>query len=157
MKNKLNEGLPAMVPTYPVDVAGHKLTLRFDTNINKTKKGVKLQFVLSEVPKDPRELQTMANEIGTELQKMFGDKGLQIMYDVENPYTNVVGFLLPLTSLGDYIYKNVLGASTTSTAKPVEEPAAEEQPEEEPKEELPKEPVAEGLKRPKLIDLFGYF
>lgn len=154
MKLKLNEGLPAMVPTYPVDVAGHKLTLRFDTNINKTKKGVKLQFVLDEVPKDPRELQTMANEIGTELQKLFGDKGLQIMYDVENPYTNVVGFLLPLTSLGDFIYKNVLGGSTATSAEPEQEPA--EQPEEEPKEELPAKPVAEGLKRPKLTDLFGY-
>lgn len=152
MKTKLNEALPAMVPTYPITVAGQKLTLRFDTNINKTKKGVKLQFVLSDVPEDPRELQQLANEIGTELQEMFGEANLQIIYDVENPYKNVVGFLLPLTSISDYLIKNVLKKG----AQPTEEPAAEEQPEEEePKEELPAKPVAEG-KRFTLRDILGY-
>ena len=89
-------------------------------------------------------MQKLANEIGTELQKKFGDAGLQIMYDTENPYNNVVGFLLPLPSLADHLVKTVIksGGDTTSTA-----PA---QPEEEPKEELPSQPLAERLK---LIDI----
>lgn len=140
MRTKINEGLPAMVPEIPVNIAGQQLKLRFDTNVNKTKKGVKLQFVLPQVPEDPRQLQNLANEIGTELQTKFGDAKLQIMYDVENPYRNVVGFLLPLTSIADFITKQVLKGGTAE-----EEPAPDaEQPEEEPKEELPKEPVAEG-------------
>jgi hypothetical protein len=49
----------------------------------------------------------MANEIGTELQQKFGDAGLQVVYDVENPYKNVVGFLLPLPSLANYLIKNI--------------------------------------------------
>lgn len=108
MKATLKEALPPLIPEYPVEIAGHHLTLRFDVNINKTKKGVKLQFVMKDVPQDPRQVQQMANEIGTELQQKFGDDGLQIMYDVENPYKNVVGFLLPLPSLADYLIKHVI-------------------------------------------------
>ena len=64
MKLELNEALPPMIPEYPVEIAGHHLTLRFDVNINKTKKGVKLQFIMQDVPQDPRKAQQMANEIG---------------------------------------------------------------------------------------------
>jgi hypothetical protein len=85
MKRKINENLPPLIPEYPVEIAGQSLTLRFDVNINKTKKGVKLQFVMKDVPQDPRELQNLANQIGTELQQKFADAGLQIVYDVENP------------------------------------------------------------------------
>ena len=128
MKKNINESLPALIPEYPVEIAGHHLTLRFDVNINKTKKGVKLQFVMKDVPTDPREAQTMANEIGTELQEKFGEAGLQIMYDVENPYKNVVGFLLPLPSLADFIIKHVLKGNTDQPEQAPEEAPAEELP-----------------------------
>lgn len=110
MKATLKESLPAMIPEYPVEIAGQHLTLRFDVNINRTKKGIKLQFVMKDVPQDPRELQQMANEIGTALQEKFGAADMQIIYDVENPYKNVVGFLLPLPSIANSIIKNVLKA-----------------------------------------------
>lgn len=129
MRHKLHESLPALIPEFPVEVAGHHLTLRFDVNINKTKKGVKLQFVMKEVPQDPREAQTMANEIGTQIQQEFGEAGLQITYDVENPYRNVIGFLLPLPSLANYLMKNVLKGLSQQT--PTDQ-APEEAPEEEP-------------------------
>ena len=108
MKLELNEALPPMIPEYPVEIAGHHLTLRFDVNINKTKKGVKLQFIMQDVPQDPRKAQQMANEIGTELQEKFGAADMQVIYDVENPYKNVIGFLLPLPSLANHILKHVL-------------------------------------------------
>lgn len=137
MKRKLNEGLPAAVPTFPVEVAGQHLTLRFDTNINKTKKGVKLQFVLGNVPEDPRELQNLANKIGAELQTMFGESGLQIVYDVENPYTNVIGFLLPLPSIATYIKSHVLKAAVPAEPETAEPEEDEEKPEELPAKEEP--------------------
>lgn len=146
MRNNLNEALPSLIPEFPVEIAGHHLTLRFDVNINKTKKGVKLQFVMKDVPTDPREAQTMANEIGTELQQKFGQAGLQITYDVENPYRNVVGFLLPLPSVADFIIKNVLKGDTAQPEQaPGEElPAAEELP----AEEVPgEEPLKERMMR----------
>ena len=136
MKKKINESLPALIPEYPVTVAGQNLTLRFDVNVNKTKKGVKLQFVLQNVPEDPRKLQDLANEIGTELQEKFGAKGLQIIYDVENPYKNLIGFLLPLPSLADFIMKNVLKGQD-SVDEPEELPSQEEPPSEVPAEEEP--------------------
>ena len=128
MKMNLQEALPALIPEFPVEIAGNHLTLRFDVNINKTKKGVKLQFVMKDIPSDPREAQQLANEIGTELQQKFAAAGLQIIYDVENPYKNVVGFLLPLPSLADYLIKNVFQADV-------------EQPEADGEEEAPAQPL----------------
>ena len=152
MKATLKEALPAMIPEYPVEIAGHHLTLRFDVNINKTKKGVKLQFVLKDVPQDPRQLQQMANEIGTELQEKFGAANMQIVYDVENPYKNVIGFLLPLPSLANSIIKNVFKGEVgqESEEAPTEEPAPQEQP--PAVQELPplkgeEEPIAEWIKK----------
>jgi hypothetical protein len=151
MKTPLVEGLPPMIPQYPVKIAGHSLTLRFDVNINKTKKGVKLQFVMKDIPQDPRQAQQMANEIGTELQEKFGAADLQVIYDVENPYKNVIGFLLPLPSLADYIIKHVLKDEPASDE--VEQDAEEGEREAEVNAELPdrelgpNEPVREILQR----------
>ena len=138
MKITLAEALPALIPEFPVEIAGHHLTLRFDVNINKTKKGVKLQFVMNDIPQDPRKAQQLANEIGTELQQKFGDAGLQVVYDVENPYKNVIGYLLPLPSLANYLIKNIFKsgeegemAQQTPAAAPQEEPAAEPLPDRE--------------------------
>jgi hypothetical protein len=33
------------------------------------------------------------------LQKRFGDAGIMVDYDDRNPYENVIGFLVPLTSV----------------------------------------------------------
>lgn len=144
MKMKLNESLPALIPEFPVEIASHHLTLRFDVNINKTKKGVKLQFVMKDVPQDPRQAQDMANEIGADLQQKFGAAGLQITYDVENPYKNVVGFLLPLPSLANFIIQHVLkGDAAQPDAEPEEElPPADELPA---KEEPGDEPLKERM------------
>ena len=136
MRTTLAEALPALIPEFPVQIAGHHLTLRFDVNINKTKKGVKLQFVMNDIPQDPRQAQQLANEIGTELQQKFGDAGLQVVYDVENPYKNVIGYLLPLPSLANYLIKNIFKggeetAPETQAANSQEEPAAEPLPDQE--------------------------
>lgn len=150
MRATLKEALPAMIPEYPVEIAGYHLTLRFDVNINKTKKGVKLQFVVRDVPQDPRQLQQMANEIGTELQEKFGAANMQIIYDVENPYKNVIGFLLPLPSLANSIIKNVFKGEMGG-----EKPSGEEMPSQEPEQQMPaqelptaeEEPIKEWMKR----------
>ena len=142
MKATLKEALPALIPEFPVTIAGHHLTLRFDVNINKTKKGVKLQFVMNDIPQDPRQAQQMANEIGTELQQKFGQADMQVIYDVENPYKNVIGFLLPLPSLADYIIKHILqgegeGQMVQKTPAAKEPEAGEETPEALPATEQP--------------------
>ena len=152
MKTTLAEALPPMIPQYPVEIAGHHLTLRFDVNINKTKKGVKLQFVMNDIPQDPRQAQQMANEIGTELQEKFGAANMQIVYDVENPYKNVIGFLLPLPSLANSIIKNVFKGDMEGGEEqaPAEELPAEEPAQQMPAQELPPaedEPMKEWIMR----------
>ena len=142
MRTNLSEALPALIPEFPVEIAGHHLTLRFDVNINKTKKGVKLQFVMNDIPQDPRQAQQLATEIGTELQQKFGEAGLQVVYDVENPYKNVVGFLLPLPSLADYLIKNIFqsgeeGQMTPKTPAAKQPEAGKETPEALPATEQP--------------------
>ena len=140
MRTTLAEALPALIPEFPVQIAGHHLTLRFDVNINKTKKGVKLQFVMNDIPQDPRQAQQMANEIGTELQQKFGEADMQVIYDVENPYKNVIGFLLPLPSLANYIIKHILQEEGGEEGQMVQKtPAAskEETPEKLPAKETP--------------------
>lgn len=147
MKMNLQEALPALIPEYPVEIAGNHLTLRFDVNINKTKKGVKLQFVMKDIPSDPRQAQQLANEIGTELQQKFADAGLQIIYDVENPYKNVVGFLLPLPSLANYIIKNIFQADVDQPEAGEEEGGEEEAPAQPlPQQEQPPVPEDEPVK-----------
>lgn len=151
MKASLKEAMPTMIPEYPVEIAGHRLTLRFDVNINRTKKGVKLQFVMQDMPEDPRQLQQIVNEIGTELQEKFGTAQMQIIYDVENPYKNVIGFLLPLPSLANHIINNVL-KSSGSTELPPKDTSTEELPDENPPaEDLPplsgEEPIKEWMMR----------
>lgn len=144
MKTKINESLPALVPQFPVNIAGQKLTLRFDVNINKTKKGIKLQFVLPNVPEDPRELQNLSNEIGAELQEKFGQQGLQIVYDLENPYRNVIGFLIPLPSVADFVIDKVIKSTEDVSIDSEEEEVVEPEEELPPTEQEPQqEPVKE--------------
>lgn len=153
LQDILNESLPALIPEYPVEIAGHHLKLRFDVNVNKTKKGIKLQFVLDQVPEDPRQLQNLANEIGTELQEKFAAHNIQVIYDTENPYKNVVGFLIPLPSISNFIMTSVLKGEDTAPEKPA--PQGEEAPE---AEELPaqEEPPADlDALRERLTNLAG--
>jgi hypothetical protein len=101
---------------------------------------------MKDVPSDPRQAQQLANEIGTELQQKFAQAGLQIVYDVENPYKNVVGFLLPLPSLADYLIKNVFQADVQPEAdgEEAEEDKAPAQP--LPQKEEPPVPEDEPVK-----------
>jgi len=153
LEDILNESLPTLIPEYSVNIAGHHLKLRFDVNVNKTKKGIKLQFVLDQVPQDPRQLQNLANEIGTELQEKFAAHNIQVIYDTENPYKNVVGFLIPLPSISNFIMTSVLKKQEAAPEQPA--PEGEEAPE---AGQLPdkEEPAADqGALRERLANLAG--
>jgi len=145
----LLEALAPLIPKYPIEIAGHHLELRLDVNINKTKKGVKLQFIIGKsAPEDPRKLQDLSNEIGTELQKKFGNAGLQIIADLENPYSNVIGFLLPLPSLANYLMKHVFEISKEQPTDQDAQQDSEEEPilEPLPAEEMPPSEEDQDLK-----------
>ena len=134
---QLAEALQALIPEYPVQLAGQDFTLRMDVNTNKTKKGIKLQFVSDNLPQDIRQKQQLANNMGTELQTKFGEAKIQIVLDLENPYNNVIGFLIPLPSIANYIMS--VGFPEATDQDQQEEP--EQQPEETPEEEPAPEPL----------------
>jgi len=97
-------------PKTSVTVAGQKLGLQFDLNTNETKRGVKMQFIMdTQDGMDPNVKAELAQKISTALQKRFGDFGLMVDYDDRNPYENVIGFLVPLTSISDMLEKVLKG------------------------------------------------
>jgi hypothetical protein len=99
---------------YPVTIAGQKLILQFDISDSDTKKGVKMQFVMD--PKqgssDSRENDNnkaeLRDKLSIVLQKKFGEAGIPIDYDERNPYNNVIGFIVPLSSLASN-FVDILG------------------------------------------------
>jgi hypothetical protein len=96
-------------PVFNITVAGKKYKLRFDVNDNPTKMGVKMQFVLDQDIEDPRDKQKLASEISVALQKRLGESGVMVDYDDRNPYKNVIGFVVPLTSVAKMIISAMKG------------------------------------------------
>jgi hypothetical protein len=97
-------------PKVSITVGGQKLGLQFDLNTNETKRGVKMQFIVDPAnPIDPQAKADLTQKISTALQKRFGDLGLMVDYDDRNPYENVIGFLVPLTSISELMEKILKG------------------------------------------------
>ena len=94
--------------------------LRVDVNHNPTKKGVKVQFVL------PQELEgdakaTATQKLQAKLNQGLSQYNLTVSQDTDVPYSNVIGFLIPIADIKLFI-KNAI--SGTSDAAPEEEPKA---------------------------------
>lgn len=89
----------AVNPLYSITVEGKKYRLQFDVNENPTKKGVKMQFILDQEFEDPRDKQELANKIALILQRKYSKSGIVIDIDERNPYKNVIGFIVPLSSV----------------------------------------------------------
>lgn len=97
------------LPKTSVTIGGQKLGLQFDLNTNETKRGIKMQFVLDSDEMDPKVKQELTQKISTALQKRFGDAGIMVDYDDRNPYSNVIGFLIPLNSISQLLLKILKG------------------------------------------------
>jgi hypothetical protein len=99
-------------PKASITVAGQKLGLQFDLNTNETKRGVKMQFILDPAnPVDPQVKAELTQKISSALQKRFGDAGIMVDYDDRNPYENVIGFLVPLTSIAKILTDILKGSN----------------------------------------------
>jgi len=98
--------------------------LKVDVNHNPTKKGVKVQFVL------PQSIEGDAKAAATQKLQAKLNQGLQqynltVSQDTDVPYSNVIGFLIPISDIKLFI-KNAISGATGET------PAAPETPAEEP-------------------------
>ena len=95
-------------PQYKVTLEGEEFGVVFDTNINETKRGIKMRFVPMNQNIDIRQLSDMANKIAVALQKKFANYGIQVDRDTQVKNPMIIGFMIPLVSISDFIMKKVL-------------------------------------------------
>jgi hypothetical protein len=71
-----------------------------------------MQFILDpQEGIDPKVKAELTQKISTALQKRFGDAGVMVDFDDRNPYENVIGFLVPLTSVAKILTDILKGAN----------------------------------------------
>ncbi len=95
-------------PLYKATLEGEEFNIVFDTNINPTKRGIKVRFVPSNVNTDIRRLAGQADKIAVALQKRFAEYNILIERDTEVKDPMTIGFIIPLSSISEFIMKKVL-------------------------------------------------
>jgi len=102
--------MPTIIPKpqYVVTLEGEQFGVVFDTNINETKRGIKIRFVPQNQNIDIRQLSEIANKIAVILQKKFADYSIQIDRDTQVRNPMIIGFIIPLVSISDFIMKKVI-------------------------------------------------
>ena len=103
-----------------------KPKLRVDVNHNPTKKGIKVQFVLPQTLEGDAKAQA-TQKLQSKLNQGLEQYNLTVSQDTDVPYSNVIGFLIPIADI-KLLIKNAIGGGA--------EPAPEKAP-------APEEPVAE--------------
>jgi len=112
-------------------MADLKPKLRVDVNHNPTKKGIKVQFVLPQTLEGDKKAEA-TQKLQSKLNQGLEQYNLTVSQDTDVPYSNVIGFLIPIADI-KLLIKNAIGGGSA-------EPAPEEAPAEA--------PVAEGMEDP---------
>jgi len=110
-----------------------KPKLRVDVNHNPTKKGIKVQFVLPQTLEGDKKAEA-TQKLQSKLNQGLEQYNLTVSQDTDVPYSNVIGFLIPIADI-KLLIKNAIGGGEGQG-----EPAPEEAPAEEP---APEEPMNE--------------
>lgn len=98
--------------------------LKIDVNHNPTKKGVKVQFVFPTNVEGDQKAE-LTQKLQSKLNQGLAQYNLTVNQDTDVPYSNVVGFLIPIADF-KLMIKNAIGgaeAPAEETSTP-EEPAA---------------------------------
>lgn len=100
--------------------------LKIDVNHNPTKKGVKVQFVFPTNIEGDQKAE-MTQKLQSKLNQGLAQYNLTVNQDTDVPYSNVVGFLIPIADF-KLMIKNAIGGGAEETPAPEapspEEPAA---------------------------------
>jgi hypothetical protein len=84
-----------------------KPKLKVDVNHNPTKKGIKVQFILPDtIEGDAKAAATQ--KLQSKLNQGLSQYNLTVSQDTDVPYSNVIGFLIPIADFRLFI-KNALG------------------------------------------------
>jgi hypothetical protein len=95
--------------------------LKVDVNHNPTKKGIKVQFVLPQAIEGDAKA-TATQKLQSKLNQGLSQYNLTVSQDTDVPYSNVIGFLIPITDIKLFI-KNAIsgGAGEAAPEAPAEE------------------------------------
>jgi hypothetical protein len=97
-------------------MADNKPKLKIDVNHNPTKKGIKVQFVLPQTLEGDAKAE-MTQKLQARLNSGLQQYNLTVSQDTDVPYSNVIGFLIPIADIKLLIKK----ASTGGVEAPPEE------------------------------------
>lgn len=102
---------------YNLNFKGKQLKVRFDVNSNPTKKGIKIQFIPNEnLIANPNEARQFMTDLQIHLNQKLGTLGMNVDFDPDVPYQNVIGFTLKLGVISNMIAKT-LGDKTVNQTK----------------------------------------
>jgi hypothetical protein len=108
-----------------------KPKLRVDVNHNPTKKGIKVQFVVPESIEGDAKAQ-MTQKLQAKLNQGLSQYNLTVSQDTDVPYSNVIGFLIPIADVKLLIKNAITGGGEAASASgeapsetPAEPPVAE--------------------------------
>jgi hypothetical protein len=101
-----------------------KPKLRVDVNHNPTKKGIKVQFVLPQTLEGDKKAEA-TQKLQSKLNQGLEQYNLTVSQDTDVPYSNVIGFLIPIADI-KLLIKNAIGGGSSEEAPAEEAPAPEE-------------------------------
>ena len=90
--------------------------LKVDVNHNPTKKGVKVQFTLPQAVEGDAKAQ-LTQKLQSKLTQGLSQYNLTVSQDTDVPYSNVIGFLIPIADFKLFI-KNAIGGGGGGEANP---------------------------------------
>jgi hypothetical protein len=98
--------------------------LKVDVNHNPTKKGIKVQFVLPQSIEGDAKA-TATQKLQAKLNQGLSQYNLTVSQDTDVPYSNVIGFLIPIADV-KLLIKNAITGGGSGEPAPEEIPAPEE-------------------------------
>jgi hypothetical protein len=115
--------------------------LKVSVNKNPTKEGIKVQFVLPQTLEGDAKA-AAAQKLQSKLNQGLQQYNLTVSQDTDVPYSNVIGFLIPIADI-KLLIKNAIGGGKSA---PEEAPAEEAPAPEKPVKEIKRMMELAGLK-----------
>jgi len=88
--------------------------LKVSVNKNPTKEGIKVQFVMPDQIEGDAKAE-MTQKLQTKLNQGLSQYNLTVSQDTDVPYSNVIGFLIPIADI-KLLIKNAIGGGSSEPA-----------------------------------------
>lgn len=99
-------------------MADIKPKLKISVNKNPTKEGVKVQFVLPEALEGDAKAE-MTQKLQSRLNSGLSQYNLTVSQDTDVPYSNVIGFLIPIADIKLLIKKAITGGGAEASPEAI--------------------------------------